>query len=181
MNGDGSELELNCWSIFIHIRVTLHFLTCHNINPHERQARVATIYAHDLELYMCVIFFGTYGEVKLCLCTYSDHTHTHTKLHDVTIPSITLHYLTLISLRYVLHFLGVCLCLLYLALWCLLYAGLGHRGLFGSFGISCPCVVRHAKTDIEMIDDDRTPSDPPRERHGQSTQLTAWSVLRALP
>ena len=114
MNGDGSELELNCWSIFIHIRVTLHFLTCHNINPHERQARVATIYAHDLELYMCVIFFGTYGEVKLCLCTYSDHTHT--KLHDVTIPSITLHYLTLISLRYVLHFLGVCLCLLYLAL-----------------------------------------------------------------
>ena len=130
-------------------------------------------------VHVCVIFFGTYGEVKLCLCTYSDHTQNCTTLPFHPLQYI--HYLTLISLRYVLHFLGVCLCLLYLALWCLLYAGLGHRGLFGSFGISCPCVVRHAKTDIEMIDDDRTPSDPPRERHGQSTQLTSWSVLRALP
>ena len=38
-----------------------------------------------------------------------------------------------------------------------------YRGLFGNFGLSCPCVVRHAKTDIEMIDDDRTPSNPLRE------------------
>ena len=130
-------------------------------------------------VYVCHLFWNIWRGKALPV--YVFRSHTHTKLHDVTIPSITLHYLTLISLRYVLHFLGVCLCLLYLALWCLLYAGLGHRGLFGSFGISCPCVVRHAKTDIEMIDDDRTPSDPPRERHGQSTQLTAWSVLRALP
>lgn len=35
--------------------------------------------------------------------------------------------------------------------------------LFGNFGFSCPCVVRHAKPDIEMIDDDRTPPNPSTE------------------
>ena len=110
MNGDGSELELNCWSIFIHIRVTLHFLTCHNINPHERQARVATIYAHDLELYMCVIFFGTYGEVKLCLCTYSDHTHKIARRYH------SIHYITLSYIDFATVCIAFPRCLLMFAL-----------------------------------------------------------------
>ena len=37
-----------------------------------------------------------------------------------------------------------------------------HRGPFGSLGLSCPCVVRHAKTEVEMIDD-RSPSNPSTE------------------
>ena len=49
---------------------------------------------------------------------------------------------------------------------CFLARGCLCRGLFGNFGLSCPCVVRHAKTDIEMIDDDRTPSNPLRESLG---------------
>ena len=32
--------------------------------------------------------------------------------------------------------------------------------------------MRHAKTDIEMIDDDRTPSNPLREKHGQIQAVT---------
>lgn len=56
--------------------------------------------------------------------------------------------------------------------WCLFpptrSRGCLYRGLFGNFGLSCPCVVRHAKTDIEMIDDDRTPSNPLRESLGTS-------------
>ena len=51
---------------------------------------------------------------------------------------------------------------------CFLPPGCLYRGLFGNFGLSCPCVVRHAKTDIEMIDDDRTPSNPLRESLGSS-------------